>query len=110
MIGVCGNEKDSDAIVTVDLENDGIEIIIESKLKKMFGKLMEKAVKDVLDDMSINRAKVVVQDFGALDFIIRGRTRTAIKRAQNKINHEEKDREKNQEEKIKKKNQEGGNK
>jgi citrate lyase subunit gamma (acyl carrier protein) len=89
MIGVCGNQKDSDAIVTVDLKNNGIEIIIESKLKKMFGKLMEKAVKDVLDDMQINNAKVIVQDFGALDFIIKGRTRTAIKRAQKEINKEE---------------------
>lgn len=81
MIGICGNEKDSDALVTVDLDNNGIEIIIESKLKKMFGKLMEKAVEEVLDEMKIENAKVIVKDFGALDFVIKGRTRTAIRRA-----------------------------
>lgn len=81
MIGVCGNEKDSDVIVTVDLNNTGIEIIIESKLKKMFGKLMEKAVREVLEDMKVENAKVLVQDFGALDFVIKGRTRTAVRRA-----------------------------
>ena len=48
MVGVCGNEKDSDVLVTVDLNVTGIEVIIESKLKKMFGKLMEKAVREVL--------------------------------------------------------------
>lgn len=81
MIGICGNEKDSDVIVTVDLENNGIEVVIESKLKKMFGKLMEKAVCEVLDEMKVENAKVTVKDFGALDFVIKGRTRTAVRRA-----------------------------
>jgi len=81
MVGICGNEKDSDAIVTVDLKAKGITVVIESKLKKMFGHLMERAVKEVLTEMKIKDAKVTVQDFGALDFIIRGRTKTAIRRA-----------------------------
>lgn len=81
MVGVCGNEKDSDVLVTVDLNVNGIEVIIESKLKKMFGKLMEKAVREVLSEMKIENAKVLVQDFGALDFVIKGRTRTAVRRA-----------------------------
>lgn len=81
MVGVCGNEKDSDALITVNLDNVGIEIEIESKNKKMFGNLMEKAVKEVLADMKIENAKVLVQDFGALDFVIKGRTRTAVRRA-----------------------------
>lgn len=81
MIEVCGNEKDSDVLVTVDLNCNGIEIIIESKLKKMFGKLMEKAVKETLEEMEIKNAKILVQDFGALDFVIKARTKTAIRRA-----------------------------
>ncbi|WP_462424047.1 citrate lyase acyl carrier protein [Fusobacterium ulcerans] len=80
MVGVCGNEKDSDALVTVNLDNVGIKIEIESKNKKMFGNLMEKAVREVLADMKIENAKVLVQDFGALDFVIKGRTRTAVRR------------------------------
>lgn len=81
MVGVCGNEKDSDVLVTVDLNVTGIEVIIESKLKKMFGKLMEKVVREVLSEMKVENAKVLVQDFGALDFVIKGRTRTAVRRA-----------------------------
>ncbi len=81
MVGICGNEKDSDALVTVNLDNIGTEIIIESKIKDMFGKLMEKAVREVLDEMKVENAKVLVQDFGALDFVIKGRTRTAVRRA-----------------------------
>lgn len=34
MVGVCGNEKDSDALITVNLDNVGIEIEIESKIKR----------------------------------------------------------------------------
>ena len=64
-----------------ELDNVGIEIEIESKNKKMFGNLMEKAVREVLADMKIENAKVLVQDFGALDFVIKGRTRTAVRRA-----------------------------
>lgn len=45
MIGVCGNEKDSDVIVTVDLNNTGIEIVIESKLKKNVWKIDGKSSK-----------------------------------------------------------------
>ena len=81
MVGVCGNEKDSDVLVTVDLNVTGIEVIIASKLKKMFGKLMETAVREVLSEMKVENAKVLVQDFGALDFVIKGRTRTAVRRA-----------------------------
>lgn len=81
MIGVCGNEKDSDALVTVDLSYTGISIEIESKLKKMFGKLIEKAVREILAEMKIKNAKILVKDFGALDFVIKGRTRTAVRRA-----------------------------
>ena len=81
MIGICGNEKSSDVLVTVDLNNNGIEVIIESKLKKMFGKLMEKAVREVLEEMNVENAKVLVLDFGALDFVIKARTRTAVRRA-----------------------------
>ena len=83
MVGVCGNEKDSDVLVTVDLNVTGIEVIIESKIKKMmFGKINGKnAVREVLSEMKVENAKVLVQDFGALDFVIKGRTRTAVRRA-----------------------------
>lgn len=82
MIGTCGNEKASDCVVTVDLNNQGIEVEVVSKLKYMFGELMEKAVKEALTEIKVENAKVKVQDFGALDFIIKARTKTAAKRAQ----------------------------
>jgi citrate lyase subunit gamma (acyl carrier protein) len=83
MIGICGNEKASDAVVTVNLDSKGRKIEIKSKLKKMFGSLMEKAVIEILDELKIENIDVKVEDFGALDFIIKARTKTAIRRAKN---------------------------
>lgn len=83
MIGICGNEKASDAVVTVNLETKGREVEIKSKLKGMFGSLMEKAVIEVLDELNVENIFVKVEDFGALDFIIKARTKTAIRRAIN---------------------------
>lgn len=82
MIGICGNEKSSDVLVTVDLDCKGIQVEIESKLKKMFGKLMDKSVREILEEENVKNAKIKVQDFGALDFVIKARTRTALHRAQ----------------------------
>lgn len=81
MIGICGNEKASDVVVTVNLEAQGRTIEIKSKLKDMFGSLMEKAVMETLDELKVENAHVKVEDFGALDFIIKARTKTAINRA-----------------------------
>jgi len=81
MIGICGNEKASDVVVTVNLEAQGRTVEIKSKLKDMFGSLMEKAVMEVLDELKVVNAHIKVEDFGALDFIIKARTKTAINRA-----------------------------
>ncbi|WP_321329409.1 citrate lyase acyl carrier protein [uncultured Ilyobacter sp.] len=81
MIGICGNEKASDALVTVDLNTVGISVEVISKLKGMFGDLMKKSVMEALAEMETENAKVTVQDFGALDFIIKARTKTAVRRA-----------------------------
>lgn len=81
MIACCGNEKDSDALVTVNLDNKGVQIEIISKLKDMFGEQMASSVKEVLSEMKIENAKVTVKDYGALDFVIKARTKIAIERA-----------------------------
>jgi len=79
--GICGNERDSDVLVTVDLDHRGVHVVLESKLKKMFGASMEKAVREALTELAVENAAVTVKDFGALDFAIRARVKTAVKRA-----------------------------
>lgn len=82
MIGIAGNEKSDDVLVKVQLDGvEGITIDIKSKIKKIFGKHMEAAVREALSELNVENAKVELEDFGALDFVIKARVKTAVKRA-----------------------------
>ncbi|WP_291579668.1 citrate lyase acyl carrier protein [Clostridium sp. UBA6640] len=87
MMGIAGNEKSDDVLVKVQLDEvEGITIDIKSKIKKIFGKHMEIAVREALSELNVENAKVEVEDFGALDFVIKARVKTAIKRARGNKN------------------------
>ena len=80
MKGTAGREKPQDCIVTVDLERkSGIEIQLNSKMEKMFGDAIQKAIREALSEMNVKAANVKVDDFGSLDFVIKARTKTAVK-------------------------------
>ncbi len=82
MVGQAGREESDDVLVQVNIdESEGIKVDIESKVKKLFGKQIEKSVKEVLCEMNTKNAYVTLKDQGALDFVIRARVKTAIKRA-----------------------------
>lgn len=61
--------------------NNGIEISIESIVIKQFGKQIRKTIEDKLKEMKAENVKIVAQDKGALDYTIKARVETAIKRA-----------------------------
>ena len=87
MKGTAGREKPQDCIVTVDLERkSGIEIQLNSKMEKMFGDAIQKAIREALSEMNEKAANVKVDDFGSLDFVIKARTKTAVKRARGDLN------------------------
>lgn len=79
--GSCGNVKPSDARVHVDLDIKGIHVTINSKFKELFGTHMKQAVMSVLEEEGIQDIHITVEDDGALDFVIRARLKTAIRRA-----------------------------
>jgi len=83
MVGIAGFNKENDCLVKVDMKDKGGLIIrISSKLKRLFGKCMTKAVINAAQEMKIENAVIEVEDFGALDFVIKARVKTAVKRAQ----------------------------
>ena len=87
MKGTAGREKPQDCIVTVDLERkSGIEIQLNSKMEKMFGDAIQKTIREALSEMNVKAANVKVDDFGSLDFVIKARTKTAVKRARGDLN------------------------
>jgi citrate lyase subunit beta / citryl-CoA lyase len=58
---------------------NGLEIEVVSKVKALFGKQIENLVKEILAFYEINQAKVLVEDAGALSFVIAARLEAAIR-------------------------------
>ncbi len=81
-IGQAGSLESNDLMVTVDLsERNDLEIEIESIVKKRFGKQIKKVTQETLQELGVNNGYVKIVDRGALDFAIRARLKTAVRRA-----------------------------
>ncbi len=81
MIGVAGNEKD-DARITVDLSyTQGISIEVISKMKNLFEDQVTEVITTRLKELGVDNAKVTYEDFGGLDFVIRARVQSAVRKA-----------------------------
>ncbi len=80
---VVGNYDDkvrSDCMVSLELtQSGGIDLKLESKVKSLFGNSILKLSKDILSFFEIKNCKILIQDKGALDFIIAARIEAAIK-------------------------------
>lgn len=81
-IGQAGSLESNDLIVTVDLNQEDLCIEIESIVKEKFGKQIEKVIRETLQELGVNNGYIKIVDKGALDFTIRARLKTAIKRAE----------------------------
>ena len=80
LVGNKGKGIRSDCHVSIELmTKGGIDLIIESKVNVMFGKSIHKLATDVLSFFEIKNAKVLIEDSGALDFVIAARLEAAIK-------------------------------
>lgn len=77
--GVAGTLESNDALITV-YESDKLEIEISSIVYDFFKDEITKVVKDTLKQLNIDKIKVVIVDKGALDYTIKARLATAIKR------------------------------
>ncbi|GAA0772263.1 citrate lyase acyl carrier protein [Clostridium subterminale] len=69
-------------VIIMPNEEGGIAIELESMVMKQFGADIEKAIRETLDTLEVKNAIVRAQDKGALDYTIRARVETAVKRAQ----------------------------
>ena len=75
-----GTMESSDAYVEIEPGTDGIKLQLESVVMGQFGEAIEKAVRDVLQELSVENANVRVVDRGALECVIRARVETAVLR------------------------------
>jgi citrate lyase subunit beta / citryl-CoA lyase len=70
----------SDCFVSIELKTKGgLDIKVQSKVMVMFGKSIRKLTVDILSFYAIKNAKVLIEDSGALDFVIAARIEAAIK-------------------------------
>lgn len=74
---VAGTENKRDCLIHI---SKGDEIILESKVRGMFGEHIEELVRNRLNDLDI-KAKVRIRENGALDYVILARLESAIAEA-----------------------------
>lgn len=77
--GVAGTKESNDALISV-MECDALEIEIHSIVDLLFHDQIEKVIRETLQEANMTRVRVVVYDKGALDYTIRARLVTALKR------------------------------
>jgi citrate lyase subunit gamma (acyl carrier protein) len=75
-----GTMQSSDLLVTVE-PSEGVEIEIESTVKKQFEHLIRAKIEQVLEKNGAKSVKVSVSDRGALDYAIEARLEAALQRA-----------------------------
>lgn len=79
-VGNLGPKVRSDCQVSLELrDTGGIQLIINSKVKSIFGKSIEKLCADVLHFFDIEHAVLELEDRGALPFVISARIEAAVK-------------------------------
>ena len=77
-----GTLESSDAFVQVfPISGDNIEIELESSVEEIYGDTIRELIMSILKNMNISNVRIVVQDKGALDFVIKARIQTALLRA-----------------------------
>lgn len=75
-----GTLESSDVFVTLEPNEQGLEIEIDSVVKNQFGETILHTVQDVLSEMNVQHARLSIVDRGALDCVIRARVETAVLR------------------------------
>lgn len=69
-------------IVIMPNPEGGIELELESIVMKQFGEEIRRVILETLENLEVKNAIVKAQDKGALDYTIKARVETAVKRAQ----------------------------
>jgi citrate lyase subunit gamma (acyl carrier protein) len=77
---VCGTIQSNDCFVRV-APSEELMLHLESTVMDAFGEQIEKVVKKTLEELGITRGQIFLEDKGALDYTIRARVETAVKRA-----------------------------
>ena len=78
---VCGTLQSNDCFVRIYPGEGKIELDITSPVMNSFGKQIRKTILDTLEANGITSCKLFLEDKGALDYTIKARIETAVKRS-----------------------------
>ncbi|MDD3362301.1 MAG: citrate lyase acyl carrier protein [Hespellia sp.] len=76
-----GTLESSDAMVTVEPGEEGIEFELNSTVIHQYGNEIKKIVMETLERLSVQNAKITVVDKGALNCTLKARVECAVFRA-----------------------------
>ncbi len=77
-----GTLESGDVLIRIQpIDSPEIEIELESVVSKQFGDAIHRLIHDTLNKLSIYGVRVIVEDKGALDCVIRARIQAALIRA-----------------------------
>ncbi len=79
-----GSLESNDILIMISPNDNGIELELESVVEKQFGDRIREVILTTLKEEEVTSAKVIAKDKGALDFTIRARMKTCIKRGSEK--------------------------
>jgi citrate lyase subunit gamma (acyl carrier protein) len=77
----CGTLQSNDCFIRLYPGTGTIELDIASTVKAQFGEQIEKTILETLKENDIDSCRLFIEDKGALDFTIRARVETAVKRS-----------------------------
>ncbi len=75
-----GSIESNDILIKVS-SNDGIKIELESDLEKQYGDDIRNTILESVKEFGITNVLIEATDKGAIDFTIKARVMTALKRA-----------------------------
>lgn len=78
---VAGTLESSDAMVTVEPGNNGIELELTSSVMNQYGRQIKATVLETLERLKVENGKIIVVDKGALDCTLKARVECAVFRS-----------------------------
>ncbi|HSK69595.1 MAG TPA: citrate lyase acyl carrier protein [Candidatus Limnocylindria bacterium] len=78
---IAGTLESSDAMVTVEPGQNGIELTVSSPVLHQFGRAIKRTVLDTAGALGVENARITVNDKGALECTLRARLESAIYRS-----------------------------
>ncbi len=78
---VAGTLESSDAMVTVEPGENGVELDISSSVMNQYGRQIKQTVLETLNRLEVKSGKITVVDKGALDCTLKARVECAVYRS-----------------------------